>query len=82
MISDFIKQIGLSAALILGACILGIFNLGIFGYKFTSITLFIFIGVVYMMFHVPTLWDKIWGFLKPIGLKILSYIKAIFKKTA
>jgi len=69
-ISDFFKKYGLAASLIVGACVLGIFNLGIIGYKLTSITLFTFIGVVYLIFHVPTLWGVIWGFLGNIWSKI------------
>lgn len=61
MISDFIKQYGISAFLILLACALGIFNIGLLGYEVQSITLFVFIAVVYMMFHVPTLWEIIWN---------------------
>ena len=56
MISDFIKNYGISAFLILLACVLGVFNFGLLGYKFTAITLFTFIAVVYIMFHVPLLW--------------------------
>lgn len=56
MISDFIKNYGISAFLILLACVLGVFNIGLLGYKFTAITLFAFIAVVYIMFHVPLLW--------------------------
>jgi len=61
-ITDFFKTYGLSATLILAACLLGIFNLGILGYKFTSITLFAFIAVVYLIFHMPTLWKIIKDF--------------------
>ena len=61
-ISDFFKKYGIAATLILAACILGIFNLGLLGYKFTSITLFMFIGVVYLIFHIPTLWKVIKDF--------------------
>jgi len=59
MISDFIKQYGIAAFIILLACMLGIFNLGILGYKFTAVILFSTIAVVYLMFHTPTLWKVI-----------------------
>lgn len=64
VLSDFFKKYGLAASLILGACILGILNLGLIGYKFTAITLFTFILIVYLIFHVPTLWKTIYNFFK------------------
>ncbi len=72
ILSKFFKTYGLAASLILGACVLGIFNLGLLGYKFTSITLFLFIGIVYLMFHVPTLWKIIGDFFKALWNKILG----------
>lgn len=67
--SEFFKNYGLAATLILGACVLGIFNLGFIGYKFTAITLFIFIAILYLIFHVPALWGKIWGFFENLFSK-------------
>jgi len=69
------KTYGLAATLILAACILGVFNLGLLGYKFTSITLFLFIGVVYLIFHVPTLWKTIYTFLKAVGNGFVNLFK-------
>jgi len=79
MISDFIKDYGIAALLILAACLLGIFNIGILGYKFTAVTLFVFIAVVYLMFHVPTLWIIIKAFLANTLNPIWSFIQSIWK---
>lgn len=71
--TDFFKTYGLSATLILGGCVLGILNIGqLFGYELNSIILFIYIGICYMIFHVPTLWATVYGFLN----LVLNSIKA------
>ncbi|WP_417237256.1 hypothetical protein [Bizionia paragorgiae] len=72
--TSFFKTYGLAATLILAACLLGIFNLGILGYKFTSITLFSFIAIVYLIFHVPTLWKIIKDFFSGLW-RVISGIE-------
>lgn len=74
--TNFIKNYGISAVLILGACALGIFNFGFFGYHFTNIALFVFTATVYMMFHTP----KLWAIVKQLPIKLFNWIKSLFKK--
>lgn len=63
LVVDFFKKIGVPATIILVSCVLGVFNLGLFGYKFTAITLFLVIGVTYLISHLPTLWGAIFDWL-------------------
>lgn len=67
-ITDFIKKYGISAAIILGACIIGIGNFGLLGY-FSTATLFVVIAVTFMLFHVPTLWNIIKWFINSLFSK-------------
>ena len=74
--SEFIKNYGIGATIILAACVLGVLDIGLIGgIAFSSKLLFLTIGIVFLIFYVPKLWD----ILKGIANKIMDWVKALFK---
>lgn len=69
-IKNWIKKYPVPFVILL-LCALGIFNFGIFGYKFQSVTLFIAVAIVYGVFHIDGFWNALQRILKWIvtGLK-------------
>lgn len=67
----FIVDYGLGALIILGACALGFFDVGLFGgVLVSSKLLFLGIGVIFLIFYVPKLWTLIGNFFKAIWKSI------------
>lgn len=62
-----VRDYGLGAVIILGACALGLTDLGLFlNVEVSSRILYLAIAITFMIFYMPALWNKI---LIALGIK-------------